>query len=119
MARIFHGFDIDALPHSLMDAMAAGIGLLIAIVGLQWSGLIVPHPGTIVGLGNLNQPAALTALFGLGVISVLWIRGVTGAILLGMIAYSGLSLFTGKARNVAWAIHVCALFFMLRYIFLV
>ena len=86
---------IDALPRSLMDAMAAGIGLLIAFVGLQWSGLIVPHPGTVVGLGSLKQPATLTALFGFGVMSVLWIRGVTGAILLGIIATALLGLFAG------------------------
>ncbi|MBW1786956.1 MAG: hypothetical protein JRK53_10135 [Deltaproteobacteria bacterium] len=44
---------------------------------------------------------------------------ITDGIAFGMIAYSGLSLFTGKAGDVAWTIHLCAIFFMLRYIFLV
>src|SRR5215510_7391191 len=42
---------ITAIPQSLKYAIAAGIGLLIAMVGLQWAGLIVAAPGTLVALG--------------------------------------------------------------------
>src|SRR5262247_1890563 len=56
---------ITAIPQSLKHAIAAGIGLLIATVGLQWAGLIVGAPGTLVTLGDLHGRPVLLALFGL------------------------------------------------------
>jgi AGZA family xanthine/uracil permease-like MFS transporter len=41
---------LDALPDALMHAISVGIGLLIALVGLEWMGVIVDQPGTLVGL---------------------------------------------------------------------
>lgn len=43
---------ITAIPASLKHAIAAGIGLLIAAIGLQWAGLVVASPGTLVGVGQ-------------------------------------------------------------------
>ena len=48
---------ITAIPTSLKHAIAAGIGLLIATIGLQWAGLIVASPGTLVTLGDLHSRA--------------------------------------------------------------
>jgi AGZA family xanthine/uracil permease-like MFS transporter len=76
----------NAIPESLKHAIAVGIGLLIAFVGLQWAGIVVDTPGILVGLGNLKSPPALLSLFGLVVTSVLIAKGVRGAILLGMVA---------------------------------
>ncbi len=47
---------------SLKHAIAAGIGLLIATIGLQWAGLIVGAPGTLVTLGDLHSRPVLLAL---------------------------------------------------------
>ena len=47
---------ITAIPTSLKHAIAVGIGLLIAMVGLQWAGVIVDSPGTLVRLGDLKTP---------------------------------------------------------------
>ena len=47
---------ITAIPENLKHAMAVGIGLLIALVGLQWGGLVVDSPGTLVTLGRLGSP---------------------------------------------------------------
>ena len=38
---------INVIPATLKNAIAVGIGLLIAVVGLQWSGMIVDNPGTL------------------------------------------------------------------------
>ena len=46
---------ITAIPASLKHAIAAGIGLLIATIGLQWAGVIVASPGTLVTLGDLHS----------------------------------------------------------------
>jgi AGZA family xanthine/uracil permease-like MFS transporter len=86
---------ITALPPFLQHAIAAGIGLLIAMIGLQWSGLIVAAPGTLVTLGHLGAPPTLLALFGLAVTAVLFARGVRGAILWGMLASTAVGLATG------------------------
>jgi len=76
---------LKALPMSLMNAIGVGIGLLIALVGLEWSGIIVGAPGTLVGLGNLSEPSVLLSLFGLAVISVLMVRGVSAAFIIGIV----------------------------------
>jgi AGZA family xanthine/uracil permease-like MFS transporter len=77
---------ITAIPQSLKHAIAAGIGLLIAMVGLQWAGVIVAAPGTLVGLGDLRSAPTLVALGGLALTAVLVVRQVPGAFLWGILA---------------------------------
>jgi AGZA family xanthine/uracil permease-like MFS transporter len=75
---------ISALPASMTHAITVGIGLLIALIGLEWGGVVVDAPGTLVTLGSLRSPPALVTLGGLAVIAVLTARGVPGATLIGM-----------------------------------
>jgi adenine/guanine/hypoxanthine permease len=89
---------ITAIPESLTHAIAVGIGLLIALVGLEWSGIVVASPGTFVTLGPLGTPPALLALFGLLVMSVLLARGVRGALLAGILASALVGLGMGLVR---------------------
>jgi AGZA family xanthine/uracil permease-like MFS transporter len=77
---------ITAMPASIKHAIAAGIGLLIAAIGLQWAGLIVASPGTLVTLGDLHARAPLVALATLGLTAILLARRIPGAFLWGMIA---------------------------------
>ncbi len=77
---------LNAIPDSQKRAIAVGIGLLIASVGLQWAGLVVAKPGVLVGLGSLGAPPVLLSLFGLTVTTVLLARGHRAAILVGMLA---------------------------------
>jgi AGZA family xanthine/uracil permease-like MFS transporter len=89
---------ITALPEFLQRAIAAGIGLLIAIIGLQWAGLIVASPGTLVTLGTLQSPPTLLALGGLAVTASLWVRGARAAVLWGMLITTAIGLATGLVR---------------------
>jgi len=50
---------ITALPASLKHAITVGIGLLITLIGLEWGGVIVDAPGTLVTLGHLGSPPVL------------------------------------------------------------
>lgn len=77
---------ITAIPAAIKHAMAAGIGLLIAMVGLQWAGLIVATPGTLVTLGNLHSPPVQLALGALGLTAILMARRIPGAMLWGILA---------------------------------
>ena len=86
---------MSILPVSFRNAIPAGIGLLIALVGLEWSGLIVQHPATYVTLGDLKSPPVLLSLFGIGIIAVLFALNVRGAILIGILASTVVGLITG------------------------
>ncbi len=77
---------IEAIPSSIKSAIAVGIGLLIALVGLQWAGIVVDHPATLVALGDLRSAPVLLALFGVVLISVLFALRIKGAIFLGILA---------------------------------
>ncbi len=86
---------ITAIPDSLKHAIAVGIGLLIAFVGLQWAGVVVANPGTLVTLGSLHRGPVLLALFGFAVMAVLLAMRVKGALLAGMLATTVVGLATG------------------------
>jgi len=86
---------IEAVPDTLKFGIAVGIGLLITMVGLQWSGLVVDSPGTLVTMGNLKSPPVLISLAGFLTISVLLVWDVRGAFLWGMAVSTVLGLLSG------------------------
>ena len=77
---------VGAIPRPLFAAVAAGIGLFIAFIGLKDAGLVVSDPATTVALGDLAQPTALLALAGLVLIAALQAFRIKAAILLGILA---------------------------------
>lgn len=85
---------VEIIPDSLKNAIAAGIGLLIALVGLEYAGIVVATPGVLVGLGDLGSKPVLLAFIGLLLISVFMAWKVPGAILFGILltALAGLPL---------------------------
>jgi AGZA family xanthine/uracil permease-like MFS transporter len=89
---------IVAIPSTLKHAIAVGIGLLVALIGLQWGGLIAGSPGTLVTLGKLSSQPALLTLFGLTVIGVLLARGVAGALLIGILLSTVAALAAGMVQ---------------------
>src|SRR5689334_6680836 len=76
---------MTAVPDSIKHAIGAGIGLLIALIGLEWSGIVVDAPGTLVGLGALGSKPVLLSVCTLAVMATLWVRGTRGALLIGML----------------------------------
>ena len=86
---------MDILPVSLKNAIPAGIGLLIALVGLEWAGIVVAHPATYVTLGDLTSAPTLLSLFGVAVIAILFALHVNGAILIGILATTVVGLIAG------------------------
>ncbi len=77
---------LRAIPASIRLAITGGIGLLLALVGLENAGIVVDHPATLVGLGDLRAPGAALALAGLALTAALLALRVRGAILLGIAA---------------------------------
>src|ERR687894_29531 len=76
---------MHAIPMSLKFAIAVGIGLFIAFIGLKNGGIVVQNPETYVTLGNFTQGPVLLALFGLVITLALVARGMRGGILLGIL----------------------------------
>jgi adenine/guanine/hypoxanthine permease len=87
---------VKAIPKELYSAVAVGIGLFIAFIGLRDAGLVVASPATYVALGSVRTPQALIAIFGLLVTLVLFVRRVPGAILLGIAASTLVAAATGQ-----------------------
>lgn len=86
---------VNAIPRSLKFGISAGIGLFLALIGLQNAGLVAAHPATLLTLGELGQPGALFALAGLLLIVGLEARRVTGGIVIGILAVSVASIALG------------------------
>jgi len=76
---------VAAIPAPLYSAVAVGIGLFIAFIGLHNSGIITGNPETLVTVGNLRNPNAVLAIFGLLLIASLLAWKIRGAILIGIL----------------------------------
>jgi len=85
---------IDSIPHDLKLAMASGIGLFIAFVGLQGGGLVVGSKSTLVQMGSLTVPTTWLTIFGLIVTGLLMAKKVPGSIFIGMVLTTILGLVT-------------------------
>ena len=79
---------ITAIPSGMKKAVAVGIGLFIALIGLANAGVVSSETGTIIGFVNFNMSAkpAVVAMLGLVITVVLYLLKVPGAILLAIIA---------------------------------
>ncbi|MFZ3272795.1 MAG: NCS2 family permease, partial [Lutibacter sp.] len=86
---------VNSIPLNLKHAVSVGIGLFIAFIGLKGTGLIVDNPATLVGLGDMRNPAVLVGLAGVIIIGVLFAKKVKGAILIGILASTIIGILVG------------------------
>lgn len=77
---------VDLIPNILKHAIGAGIGLFIAFIGLQNTGIIVKNDSTIIGLGEIGSAPVILALIGIILTSIMLIRNIKGALLIGILA---------------------------------
>lgn len=123
---VLTGFRIavfNAIPASLKSAVAVGIGLFIALIGLVDAGFVRAGAGTPLDIGvagHLNGWPTLVFVLGVLLISILLARRVTGAILIGVFVATVLAIVlqaafdigaqtdaTGKVVNPeGWALNV-------------
>ena len=86
---------IGAIPTQLRAGITAGIGLFLAMIGLQGMGLVVDEEFTLVTLGSLASAPVLLSLAGLLVMAGLEARGVRGGILITILGLSVIGWATG------------------------
>ena len=77
---------VDVIPAALKTAISAGIGLYIAFIGLKNAEVIVDNPATLVCLGKLTSGSGLLGIIGIGITSILLVRNIKGALLIGILA---------------------------------
>jgi adenine/guanine/hypoxanthine permease len=87
-----------SIPRELYSAVAVGIGLFIAVLGLSSAGIIRSDPATVVALGNLQEPKTALALFGLVLIAALMVRKVKAAMVIGILVTTGLGAMLGLVQ---------------------
>ena len=76
---------VEVIPPALKTAISAGIGLYIAFIGLKNAEVIVDNSATLVSLGKLTSGSGLLGIIGIGITSILLVRNVKGALLLGIL----------------------------------
>ena len=86
---------LESIPLNLRVAMGAGVGLFIGLIGLKNGGIIVPNEATLLSMGNILLPETILAMLGFLVIAILAIRKVRGAILIGVMLITLISIFMG------------------------
>jgi len=94
---------INAIPMNLKLAISAGIGLFLAIIALENSGIVVDHPATLVTMGKLDPRLlaswpALLCILGFILIAALNYRKIPGATLIGMLIVAVIGLPLGLAK---------------------
>ena len=89
---------IDSIPISLKLAIAAGIGMFLAIIGLKSAGIIQASPATLVTLGDLKSLPVALSIIGFLLMVALDARNVPGAIIIGILAVTvaGIALGVGS-----------------------
>jgi len=86
---------VEAIPRELLSAIAVGIGIFIAFMGLQNIGLVIDDPATLVKSAPLTK-TVLIGLAGLSVMVVLELYKVRGSLLLGIFFSTLLAILLGE-----------------------
>ena len=86
---------VNSIPKSLRFGISAGIGFFLALIALKNVNIVVDNPATLVGLGNITSIEAMLTIFGFFLITGLAQRKVTGAVMIGIVVVTVLSLLLG------------------------
>jgi AGZA family xanthine/uracil permease-like MFS transporter len=90
------GWLAEAIPLNLKYSFAVGIGLFLTFIGLNEIGVVaLGVPGAPVCLGNVSSTNVLLAVFGFGLMAWLTVRRVHGALMIGIISVTLLSIAIG------------------------
>ena len=89
---------IASIPMNLKIAMGAGVGLFIGLIGLKNGGIIVSNQSTLLSLGNFSNIETLLAAVGFLAISILSVRKIPGAIIIGILITTFMGLTLGLIK---------------------
>ena len=89
---------VNAIPKSLKMAIAAGIGLFLALIALKNAGIVVGDPATLVKHGDLKSWPVLMATLGFALIVALEHRKVLGGVIIGILVVTIISIVAGYQK---------------------
>ena len=89
---------INAIPRNLKLGISAGIGLFLGFIALKNAGVVSDNPATLVALGDLTSPGAFICLAAFALIAALTARGITGAVIIGMMIATILGIVSGVSE---------------------
>jgi AGZA family xanthine/uracil permease-like MFS transporter len=95
---------LKAVPHSVRMGLASGIGLFIALIGLENAGFLIANKATLISKAPLNAMTA-TFLAGLAITIILVIKKVPASLILGIIITTLLSIPIGRLWGDASAVN--------------
>ncbi|MFZ5781616.1 MAG: NCS2 family permease [Pseudomonadota bacterium] len=89
---------VNAIPRSLKMAIAAGIGLFLALIALKNAGVVVGNQATLVTHGNLTSFPVVMAALGFALIVGLEYRRVIGGVIIGILVITAVAIATGQQK---------------------
>lgn len=89
---------VNAIPKSLKMAIAAGIGLFLALIALKNAGIVVANPETLVTHGKLTSWPVVMATLGFALIVALEYRRVMGGVIIGILVITVVSILAGHQK---------------------
>jgi AGZA family xanthine/uracil permease-like MFS transporter len=89
---------VNAIPKSLKMAIAAGIGLFLALIALKNAGVVIGNPATLVTHGELNSFPVVMATLGFVLIVALEYRRVMGGVIIGILAVTIIAIALGRQK---------------------
>ena len=89
---------INSIPKSLKLGIGAGIGLFLAIIGLEIMGVVADHPVTLVTLGDIKNPLIILGCLAFVSMIVMEKLNIKGNIIIGIIAFSIIAWVSGLAK---------------------
>ncbi|MDP1751149.1 MAG: NCS2 family permease [Reyranella sp.] len=89
---------VNAIPKSLKMAIAAGIGLFLALIALKNAGIVVANSETLVMHGKLTSWPVLMAALGFALIVALEYRRVMGGVIIGILVVTVISILAGQQK---------------------
>ncbi|XKH01486.1 NCS2 family permease [Marinobacter nauticus] len=89
---------INSIPMSLRFGISAGIGFFLALIALKNAGVVVDHPATLVGIGEIKMAESLLFFGGFVLICALSFRRITGAVMIGILAITAIAMMMGMVE---------------------
>ena len=86
---------LDSIPLNLRIAMGSGVGLFIGFIGLKSGGIIISNDATLLSLGDFSKIETLLAALGFLLITILSVRKIPGAIIIGVLGITIIGIFLG------------------------
>jgi AGZA family xanthine/uracil permease-like MFS transporter len=89
---------VNAIPKSLKMAIAAGIGLFLALIALKNAGIVVGNQATLVAHGKLTSFPVVMAALGFALIVALEYRRIMGGVIIGILVVTAIAIAVGEQK---------------------